>query len=93
MASADHAITRLSSKNQITLPVAMVRALGMKPGEEVDLSIIGDTIFLSRRPRTPQEWVAKFAGSMKVPGWDTPEAIDAYVREERDSWTRDGDDF
>jgi hypothetical protein len=70
----------------------MVRALHIEPGDEVDLRALGDTI-VSRRPQTPDEWVAKFAGSMKIRGWGTKEEIDAYVREERDSWTREGDDF
>ncbi|MGH7621249.1 MAG: AbrB/MazE/SpoVT family DNA-binding domain-containing protein [Gemmatimonadaceae bacterium] len=91
--AADHAITRLSSKNQITLPVAMVRDLGMKAGDEINLRLLGDTIYVSRRPQTPEEWIAKFSGSIHVPGWETKEKIDAYVREERDSWTRDDDDF
>lgn len=89
----DHAITRLSSKNQITLPVAMVRALGMQAGDEINLRILGDTIYLSRRPQTADEWIAKFSGSIHVPGWETKEKIDAYVQQERDSWTRDNDDF
>ncbi len=89
----DHAITRLSSKNQITLPVAMVRALALRPGDEINLRILADTIYLSRRPQTAEEWIAKFSGNIHVPGWETKESIDAYVQEERDSWTRDGDDF
>jgi bifunctional DNA-binding transcriptional regulator/antitoxin component of YhaV-PrlF toxin-antitoxin module len=89
----DHAITRLSSKNQITLPVAMVRGLGMKAGDEISLRVLGDTIYLSRRPQTAEEWLAKFSGSIHVPGWETKESIDAYVQGERDSWTREGDDF
>jgi len=89
----DHAITRLSSKNQITLPVAMVRGLGLKAGDEISLRVLGDTIYLSRRPQTAEEWLAKFSGSIHVPGWETKESIDAYVQGERDSWTREGDDF
>jgi bifunctional DNA-binding transcriptional regulator/antitoxin component of YhaV-PrlF toxin-antitoxin module len=80
-------ITRLSSKNQLTLPVAMVRRLGLEPGDELDLTVVGDAIRVERRPRTPQEWVDRLAGSMShVPEWQTDDDIDAYVRRERDSW-------
>lgn len=84
--------TRLSSKNQVTLPVAMVRELGIRAGDEIDIMRWGDELILSRRPQTPDEWVAKFAGSINVPEWDTREKIDAYVRGERDSWERDQTD-
>ena len=92
-AASDHAVTRLSSKNQLTLPVAMVRALGLVPGDEINLRVLGDTIYVSRRPQTAEEWIAKFSGNIHVPGWETQEKIDAYVQRERDSWTREGDDF
>lgn len=88
----EHGTTRLSSKNQITLPVSMVRQLGLRPGDEIDLLVQGDTIQLERVPRTPREWVERYRGSMDVPGWETKERIDAYVRGERESWTRDSDD-
>jgi len=79
--------TRLSSKNQITLPVALVRRLGLEPGDELDLTVVVDAIRVERRPRSPQEWVERLAGSMShVPEWQTDEDIDAYVRRERDSW-------
>ena len=82
-----HGTTRLSSKNQITLPVHMVRELGLTAGDEIDLLLDGETIQLERRPRTPEEWVARYQGSTRVPGWETRERIDAYVRGERESWT------
>jgi antitoxin component of MazEF toxin-antitoxin module len=85
--SVARGVTRLSSKNQITLPVAMVRRLGLTPGDELDLTVVGDAIRVERRPRTAQEWVDRLAGSMShVPEWQTDEDIDAYVRRERDSW-------
>jgi len=79
--------TRLSSKNQITLPVAMVRHLGLEAGDELDLTVVGEAIRVELRPRTPQAWVDRLAGSMAhVAEWKTDDDIDAYVRRERDSW-------
>lgn len=92
-APSHRARTRLSSKNQITLPVSIVRQLGLKPGDEIDMSVWGDELIMHRRPQTAEEWIARFSGRIHVPGWETQEKIDTYVREERDSWNREGDDF
>jgi bifunctional DNA-binding transcriptional regulator/antitoxin component of YhaV-PrlF toxin-antitoxin module len=86
-AAAVRGTTRLSSKNQLTLPVAMVRRLGLEPGDELDLTVVGDAVRIERRPRTPQEWLDRLSGSLShIPEWQTDEDIDAYVRRERDSW-------
>src|SRR4030042_480881 len=56
------ATAKLSSKHQITLPVAMVRRLGLEPGRRLMLRLGGDRIL----PRTePGEWGEAFHGSMK----------------------------
>ncbi|MDE3095074.1 MAG: AbrB/MazE/SpoVT family DNA-binding domain-containing protein [Chloroflexota bacterium] len=89
---AERGTTRLSSKNQITLPVEIVRQLGLRAGDEIDLLVVGGTIQLERLPRTPREWVEKYRGSIDLPGWETREKIDEYVRGERESWTRDTGD-
>ncbi|MHB8376583.1 MAG: AbrB/MazE/SpoVT family DNA-binding domain-containing protein [Dehalococcoidia bacterium] len=89
--AAERGTTRLSSKNQITLPVNIVRQLGLRAGDEIDLLVLGGTVQLERLPRTPREWVERYRGSISVPGWETKEQIDAYVRGERESWTRDDD--
>ena len=85
----DVAVTRLSSKNQLTVPVALVRALGLIAGDEVELMIVGETLMVERRPQTWDEWNTKMRGALAgVPGWNTREGIDAWVNGERDSWER-----
>lgn len=79
------ATATLSSKNQITLPVAMVRRLGLEPGRKLMLRLEGDRIVL--RPE-PEDWVEYFRGSMKGVYGKTREEMDAYVRKERASWRR-----
>lgn len=78
--------TKLSSKNQITLPVAMVRALGLKPGRGLMLRLEDDRIVL--RPE-PEDWVEYLRGSAKGVYGNTREEMDAYVRRERASWRQD----
>jgi antitoxin ChpS len=82
------ATAKLSSKNQITLPVAMVRALGLKPGRNLMLDLRDDRIIL--RPE-PEDWVEYLRGSMKGVYGNTLEEMDAYVRRERASWRRRAD--
>ena len=84
------ATATLSSKNQITLPVAMVRRLGLKPGRRLMLRLEDDRIVL--RPE-PEDWVEYLRGSAKGVYGNTREEMDAYVRRERASWRqRQADD-
>ena len=86
------ATTRLSSKNQITIPVAMCRLMDMRPGDEIELLVMGDTVYMQRLPRTPQEWARRFdAAEITDPAWSTKERIDEYIRGERDSWDKEYD--
>jgi bifunctional DNA-binding transcriptional regulator/antitoxin component of YhaV-PrlF toxin-antitoxin module len=90
-ADALQGTTRLSGKNQITLPVAMVRALGWRAGDEVDLLIDGGEIWLRRRLQG-KALLDRLQGALgDVPEWSTRERIDGWVRGERDSWDREWD--
>jgi bifunctional DNA-binding transcriptional regulator/antitoxin component of YhaV-PrlF toxin-antitoxin module len=84
-------VTRLSSKNQITVPVAYVRALNLRAGDEIQLTVIGDMLVGHRRPQTKDERHALLRGAMAYPEWETPEKVNAWVRGERDSWDREWD--
>lgn len=88
------AIVTLSSKNQITLPAELMRALGLKQGDKLVAELIDDHIVLLPRP---ESWVDYFKGSMKG-FWGTHEEIDRYMAEERrsrerDEWLEQFDDF
>lgn len=73
----------LSSKNQITLPVAVVRRLDLKPGRKLRIRLEGDGVVLKPEP---EDWVTYFQGSMKGVYGKTREEMDDYVRQERASW-------
>src|SRR5688572_11202166 len=73
-------LSTISSKNQITLPVHLLRELGIGPGDRVAMVRDGDRLIL--RPR-PKNWASYYAGSLKGV-YGTKEEIDAYVREQRD---------
>ena len=78
-ARANYAHVTLSSKNQITLPVAMVRMLGLQPGEELTLTQLNGKVLLSRRLYGQQQ-MDSIAGSIRAPEWDTKEKIDDWLR-------------
>ena len=65
--------------------------LGLKPGDEIDLLVLGDDdLILSggrRRRRNGSRSICR--ERCMCPDGSTKERIDAYVRGERDSWTRD----
>lgn len=90
-ADAGRGATRLSGKNQITLPVAMLRTLGWRAGDEVDLMIDGEEIRLRQRLQG-KPLLDRLEGALShVAEWQTNEGIRAWVRQERDSWDREWD--
>jgi len=71
--------SRLSRHNQITVPVAILDEVHLRPGDEVDFTPDGDGRFIVTRRRDPLE---DFIGSM--PG--LTEATD--LENLRDEWER-----
>ncbi|HXF50158.1 MAG TPA: AbrB/MazE/SpoVT family DNA-binding domain-containing protein [Dehalococcoidia bacterium] len=82
----ERATVTLSGKHQVTLPAAMVRELGMRPGDKLSVRRRGQELVLTRLPRTPEEWVARYRGALRGVYGETPEAIEDYIRKERESW-------
>lgn len=53
--------TRISAKNQVTLPVDVVREAGLKPGDELRVELVGaGRISLIRE----DDVIARYAGDM-----------------------------
>lgn len=80
------AVATISAKNQITLPAHLLRELGIGPGDR--LAITKDGSRLVMRPR-PKNWPEYYAGSLRGLYGDTPEEIEAYIRELREDMERD----
>lgn len=75
--------TKVSRKNQITLPVAALREAGVAPGDRLMVEVVSDGVFRLVRERDP--WFDLFeetAGSMPWVG--TREQLG----ELRDEWER-----
>lgn len=82
----EEAVTTISSKNQITLPVQLLRQMGVGPGDRLAVALEGGRLVLRARPK---DWVKHYAGSLRGLYGDTAEEMDAYVRELRDTSHRD----
>jgi AbrB family looped-hinge helix DNA binding protein len=70
----------ISSKNQITVPVHLLRELGIGPGDRFSVRRDGDKLIL--RPR-PKNWVEHYRGILGGI-YGTKEDIDRYIAEGRD---------
>lgn len=79
-------MSTISSKNQITLPVQLLRELGIGPGDRLAVSREGDTLVLRARPK---DWVAYHAGSLAGVYGKDPQEINAHIEELRRDEERD----
>lgn len=56
----------LSSKNQITLPIEMVRALGLKPGDRLEFTLENGTITLKPQWMGLEEAFARYSADLSA---------------------------
>lgn len=75
--------TKVSSKNQITLPVAALRAAHVEPGDILRVEVVEDGVFRLVRHRDPRlDLLNELAGS--APGLSAA----TNLEELRDEWER-----
>ncbi|MCH8061021.1 MAG: AbrB/MazE/SpoVT family DNA-binding domain-containing protein [Chloroflexi bacterium] len=70
----------LSSKGQVTIPIDILRRLGLKAGDKLIAELIDNRIVLLPQP---ESWTDYFGGSLKGVYGSTVEEIDRYISEER----------
>lgn len=73
----------VSGKNQITIPVAVMRDLGVSPGEKMAATVIDGDLVLTPEPTN---WAQYFQGSMRGAYGGSKENADRGVLRERRSW-------
>ena len=71
------ASSTLSRKNQIVIPLAARKALGLKPGDRVLVVPRGETIIVTRKPKNYARAILGMAKGMYPPD---------YLERERESW-------
>jgi bifunctional DNA-binding transcriptional regulator/antitoxin component of YhaV-PrlF toxin-antitoxin module len=73
-------MTRLSSKNQVTIPVDVLREAGLAPGDEVLARVIGPgRVELERADDLVTRWAGALPAGTYPPG---------YLDELRNEWER-----
>ena len=77
----------VSSKNQITLPAEIVRAMGIQPGEKLVLDLVDGRIVAVREPAS---WADYMLGAGRNVYGTTNAAVHRYVAEERATWSSGG---
>src|SRR5512138_3270324 len=84
----EESVSTISTKNQITLPVHLLRQMGVGPGDRLAVTLEGGRLVLRARPR---DWVEHYAGSLPNLWGETVEEIDAHIREGRETPERDAE--
>ena len=75
--------TRLTSKNQVSLPAQGVRELGWERGDVLIVEVFGgDAMLLMRRPTN---WAEAFGGRLGDVFGDHEDTL-RYLQEEREGW-------
>jgi AbrB family looped-hinge helix DNA binding protein len=72
--------TTLSRKNQITLPISILREAGFKPGDRLEVSVEGRRIVLRAVSDVFNEIMDRYAGSIQYPP--------NYLEDLRNEWDR-----
>lgn len=73
-------MSRISSKNQVTLPVEQLRAAGLAAGDEIRIRAIGRGVL---QVEAPESVVDRYAGV-----FDRCVYPDGYLQRLRDEWER-----
>jgi len=69
--------SRLSSKHQVTIPVDVLREVGLKVGDELVFNVEGKTINITKKRVDLLEWIASLNGLYD--GYD-------FAAERADAW-------
>lgn len=74
--------TKLTSKSQVVVPAEVRKRLGLEPGARAVWVVReGEAVLL-----TPEQYARASAGALKGTYGRSKEAVDRYIREEREGW-------
>ena len=79
------ALSTISSKNQITLPIHLLREIGLGPGDRLAVTREGNRLILRARPKN---WARYYAGSLAGLYGNSREEIDDQLSDLRDDGGR-----
>jgi bifunctional DNA-binding transcriptional regulator/antitoxin component of YhaV-PrlF toxin-antitoxin module len=79
-------VTKLKSDGSVALPLEALEKLGLKPGDELLVEVHDNLVAMRpRQASLSQANVIDYFGAAKGV-FPTPEAVDTFVRTERDRW-------
>ena len=75
-------LVRLGKKGQIAIPKALRDNMGITTGDLLLITAEGDQILIT----LPEKYAETTRGILKGMWGNTPDQVQAYLAEERDSW-------
>ena len=75
-------LVKLGKKGQIVIPKALRDSVGMKTGDLLLITAEGDQV----RITPPEKYAKTTRGLLKGVWGNTPDQVQAYLEEERNSW-------
>jgi len=76
------ATAKVGTRNQLSLPRGVRKALGVEPGDTVLFILEGDEVRLARKP----ESLTEYSYGLSKEAWERLGGWEAFLREERASW-------
>lgn len=86
---AERLQTRLSGKNQLTMPVSVTRLLGWEPGDTIEIRVSGEGVYMEKKLNR-NEALRRLRGSL-AGAWPNRESAERYAQAERASWEDEWD--
>ena len=77
-------ITKVSEQYQIAIPLQVREALGLKPGDALDIKVIDGTVVMEPISVKDPSHAERLFGKHRAL-WSGEDAV-AYIRKERASW-------
>ena len=79
---------RMRRKNQITLPASIVRQARIEPDDRLIVSFLGGNIVITPKKVVEEKSdIMSYAGMFTGTWGNTPEAVEATIRNLRDEWS------
>ena len=81
--------TRLSGKNQLTMPVSVTRLLGWAPGDTIEVRVAGEGVYMEKKLNR-NEALRRLRGTL-AGAWPDRASAEKYAQGERASWDDEWD--
>ena len=77
-------VTRIGKRNQVTIPAAMLRKLGLAPGEQVEITVDEDRQLAVKKAEDPFERLRQFRESLGLPAASNEQLVETVHEARRE---------